>query len=717
MPKFTSKQKLKSGIPLGGIGAGKLEILPNGTLDFFTFLNNLDTPLTNSRKNKQATGVLGFCFGLIVRSRGQSFAKLLQTVKVSNYQIIEAIDFEGNFPFARLNFKDKDLPIKVTLEAASPFIPRDAGNSSLPAATFKFNFENKTGEDVFVSLAVMARNISSYWVVGRKNIIRDSDKFLSLDLVSINPLSGDASSGTLTIAIPKNSDREISYLGEFNLQKRTFIFEKNKISLAAWDYLLEFGRLPNINSQEPVSSESFQLGSCLCAELKVGAGKTEEARVYFSWYFPNCPEGHFYQNNFKNTAEVIGYLHDKKEKLFADSLRWQQKLNDTPLPLWLKDGLINNLYPFFSSSFWTKAGKFALLEAPGVCSLMGTLDVRFYGSIATMLFFPELEINEMRLFLKAQRQNGYVPHDLGHKRFDMPSNGTTPLLWKDLVPKFILMIYRDFLWFKQDKKFLEEFYPSAKNALEWILSTDKNGDFLPDNEGQDQTFDLWKFYGASSYVGSIFLASLLAMKKMAEISFDNQTQATCTEWFNRGRENFIKKLWNGKYFVCYNNGKDRSDASILGQLTGQWYAHLLGLDYIVPEELVKKAVKYLLAVNAKSSNFGAVNSMVSLRSRDSACLQSKNIWIGTNYAFASLAIYEGFVNEALSLAEKVYKATMEKSLNPWNQPDMIDAESAECLFGDHYMRNLVIWAIPLALAQRNKKIKEAVDYISNYESK
>ncbi|MDP2939492.1 MAG: GH116 family glycosyl hydrolase [Candidatus Omnitrophota bacterium] len=714
MVKFNSSQKLKSGVPLGGIGAGKIEILPNGALDFFTFLNNLDNPLTNSKKNKEAKGVLGFHFGLVVKNSRLNFAKLLQTVKIDNYKNIERIDFEGNFPFATLQFIDKELPIKVILHAGSFFIPQDASNSSLPQAAFSFKLENKTDEDVFISLAIMARNIVSYWGVGRKNVVRDEDKFISIDFSSINPLETDTLAGTFSIAAPKSNDREISYLAEFNLQKKAFHFEQNKISLKAWEYLLEFARLPNINSKDCVSSESFQLGAALCVETKIPPGVTKEIPIYFSWYFTNCSEGHFYQNNFKNTDEVIHYVHNKREKLLSASLGWQKKINDCDLPLWLKDALINNLYPFYSSSFWTKTDKFALLEAPCMCSLMGTLDVRFYGSIATALFFPELEIKEMRLFLKAQKQSGYIPHDLGHKRFGMPSCGTTPLLWKDLNPKFMLMVYRDFLWFDRDRKFLEEFYPAAKNALEWILSTDKDGDFLPDNEGCDQTFDLWPFFGASSYVGSIFLASLLAMKEMADIVSDKKTKHTCLEWFKKARENFVKKLWNGRYFICYNNGKIRGEASTVGQLIGQWYAHVLGLDYIVPKELVQKAIRYILSVNARASNFGAINSMLSKQEVDNTCWHSKNIWIGLNYAFASLAIYEGFTKEALSLAENIYQASA-VSLNPWNQPDMIDAKTGKYLFGDHYMRNMAIWAIPFALAKENKNVKEMIDYIVHYD--
>jgi len=41
------------------------------------------------------------------------------------------------------------------------------------------------------------------------------------------------------------------------------------------------------------------------------------------------------------------------------------------------------------------------------------------------------------------------------------------------------------------------------------MRTDTNDDYLPDNEGQDQTFDLWEFRGTNSYTSSIFLADSL----------------------------------------------------------------------------------------------------------------------------------------------------------------------------------------------------------------
>ena len=59
MPRYTSHDNVKSGVPLGGIGAGKMEIMPNGSINFITFQNNWSVPL-----NGGAGGILGFHFGI-----------------------------------------------------------------------------------------------------------------------------------------------------------------------------------------------------------------------------------------------------------------------------------------------------------------------------------------------------------------------------------------------------------------------------------------------------------------------------------------------------------------------------------------------------------------------------------------------------------------------------------------------------------------------------
>jgi len=358
------------------------------------------------------------------------------------------------------------------------------------------------------------------------------------------------------------------------------------------------------------------------------------------------------------------------------------------------------------------------LEAPEVCPLTGTLDVRFYSSIALALLFPRLESNEIRQFADMQRAYGYVTHDLGRLRLDMPSISTNRLFWKDLNSKFILMVYRDYLWTKDDD-FLKKLYPFVKKAFYWLVGTDKNKDDLPDNEGADHTFDLWSCYGASSYTSSIFLAGTLALMKMAEIVDDKDTKKVSLEYFKKGKKNFEKKLWHKGYFIEYNNrGNRNSDglpkislACCMSQLMGQWYAHLLDLDYIVAKTKVRKAIETILKLNAQDSPYGITSSVYPNGERNRESIHSENIWIGISYGFLSLLIYEGFEKEALDIAQRMWSNISENQRNVWNQPDIYSSSQGEYLFGDHYMRNLSIWSLIFALSRKNKKIK---DFLHNF---
>lgn len=242
--------------------------------------------------------------------------------------------------------------------------------------------------------------------------------------------------------------------------------------------------------------------------------------------------------------------------------------------------------------------------------------------------------------------------------------------------------------------------------MEWEFSQDRDGNGLPDNEGKDQTYDLWDFYGTNSYSSSIFLASLVACMKMAKLMGDNRFYKRCKDCFEKGKISFEKELWNGSYYIAGRSKKQSYTACTAGQLNGQWYAHLLNLGYILPKEHVKKAVKTILDLNGKVSRFGIVNSVYPDGKIDDSSYHAENIWTGETYAVCALAVYEGFVDEALDIARKTWENFVYKRHNVWSQPDVVFAKDGSLGDGELYVRNMSLWAVPFALARHEKRVKE-----------
>lgn len=749
MPYYTSVHKLDSGVPLGGIGAGKVEIFPDGTLTNFTHQNNWDNPIGSTGGLNHVDARVGHHFGVWASRRREGerpVARVLQTVDVAGLPRVREIEYAGEYPFAKLNYIDPALPIEVRLEAFSPLVPGDGRMSAMPVAIFMFTLTNSDSESaVEASIMVTARNTVSAWNVGRYNQAVSGGDVRGVLFSADSPLPTDTACGTVCLATTVQAG-EVSYHNAWNLKTLDpFNVTLQNVNLAPWDSFLVTGSLSAkewraLPVSPVVQGEGIELGGAIAVRTMLGPGEAKSIPFVLAWHMPNSHFGHVYEQDYVDAVEVAKVALSNLDSLHRGASRWEASLAqaraDTTdsladgvkesgasraneyggacrgLPAWLEDAMLNNLYVLSSGSWWDREARFALFEASRRCQLMNTVDVLYYASIPVSWCYPKLQESTITLVANAQRDDGYIPHDLGRGRIDYPSDGTTaPPRWKDLCPKFVLMVYRDVLWWGGEK-LLSRLYDPAKRAMLWAIGSDLNGDYLPDNEGADQTFDNWSFQGANSYTSSIYLAALLACEKMAESVGDHAFSQELRRKFVLGQQSFDRQLWNGKYYRVVASEQNRTpehEACTTGQLNGQWYAHLLGLGYILPREHVVSAVRAMLETNGSMSRFGAVNAVLPDGSVDRTNSHSGNVWPGETYALASLAVYEGMVDEGLELARKVWANITDNMKNPWDQPDVIDSVTGEYGFGDHYMRNMVVWAPAFALSERDPRVKQALD--------
>lgn len=704
-----------SGVPLGGIGTGKIEILPNGGLSGITFQNNWNAPLVNVRAGKRGrsrySGLLGFHFGLWASRNGRRQAVLLQTEKISDYPRVDAISYDGLWPKATLTYKKRGPALdglNVQLTALGTVRASDARGSARPGALFRFTIRNFLPSAVDVSVLGIVRNLVGVDEIGRVNQVVKGPSAVSVVCTAENPYPGDPTWGQFAISAPRSG--RVTHLKQWNMQKTNFRFDAETLDLKAFDLFQSQGDLPNRDDGSPQRGGGATWGGALAVRKKIGPRQTGVFDFVLSWHYPVHPAGHQYERQFKSAAGAGRAVLRDRERMVAACDRWQKPLEKTGLPPWLTDALFNNLYVLTSTTWWDRTGGFAFFEAPVICPLMGTLDVRYYATVPFVRMFPDLERRELHQFALAQRPDGYIPHDLGRNRLDNPNDGTTRYPWKDLNPKYVLQVYRDVLWLK-DRSFLNRMYPSAKRAMLWSFGTDKNGDGLPDNEGADQTYDVWEFFGTNSYTSSIFLASVLAFEKLAMLKNDRSMARMCRARFEQGKRSFIAQLWNGRFFVAgWSKGKVYP-ACIAGQLNGQWCAHLLNLGYLFPPAMVRSAVREVLRLNGRDSKYGVTNSVFPNGRRDTSNAHASGIWPGESYAVAALAIYEGMESEGLRIAKKTWENMTKVQKNPWNQPDVVHAADGTFGFGDYYMRNMAIWAVAEALAAKRPALRRALDAV------
>ncbi|MBR3817479.1 MAG: hypothetical protein IKJ27_12235 [Clostridia bacterium] len=164
MPKITATKTHSSGIVLGGIGAGSVELLPDGEFHCWQIAN---PPRFAKRSNEKkvddgegSTGALSFW----VREKKENGQPVIRKLGMKTeaedftYRMfawnkpVERIDFDGRFPVCDLDYTDSALSCKVSLRAVSPFVPHNSDASSTPGFYLDFTLENPSDEVAEISI-------------------------------------------------------------------------------------------------------------------------------------------------------------------------------------------------------------------------------------------------------------------------------------------------------------------------------------------------------------------------------------------------------------------------------------------------------------------------------------------------------------------------------------------------------------------------------------
>ncbi|MHB0998890.1 MAG: GH116 family glycosyl-hydrolase [Armatimonadota bacterium] len=278
-----TNESWKSGVPFGGIGCGKLEILTDGWLGYYTGNHNWDRP----------TGRLKGAFMAVhAESGGKNTARMLRLPRQDEYanvRNIEKIEYSGWYPTAGLTYHDADLPVDLRLNAWSSLIPNNIEDSSLPYAYFNFRVYNPGKESAKVTLLVSWPNLigfggevgfagknNVYWndLDGNKQHLMQNEhlKGLIYETSRLKTTSGPNTIGKYLLCTPENGEN-VRYIENFDASADRLPF---------WESFCR-GDLQSY-TQSGIPKEP---AAAIAVTHMLKPGETRDVDFILVWHFPN----------------------------------------------------------------------------------------------------------------------------------------------------------------------------------------------------------------------------------------------------------------------------------------------------------------------------------------------------------------------------------------------------------------------------------------------
>jgi len=659
-------------------------------------------------------------------------------------------DYYSLYPKSWYDYRWERFPAHVVLEQFSPVLPNNYRESSYPVAVYRWHAENPTEKPVTVSVLLSWTNMLGWFRDfttdmhnsmdnGNHNRFMDESavnghvKGIVFDRVHPQGVKEDFD-GQWAIASVESPGVEITY-------QTTFLPGSGA---EVWGPFSKDGRLANDNNSWISSGEP--LAAAIAVRFTLRPGEKRIIPMTIAWDMPVTQFGSG-RKWYRKYADFYGTSGQNAWKIakdgLADASKWSDEIdawqapyvNDESKPQWYRGELFNEMYILTDGgSFWgrpvdspaTTEKTFSFMECFDY-PFHSTLDVLFYGDMPLVKFWPDLDKQIMRQFantvpedltekymwqwksmqtqslqFRLRKAKGAVPHDLGIPQedpFKLPNafSWQNTNDWKDLNSKFVLMIYKDYVFTgKKDVAFLRYTWPAIQEALEHLRKYDRTGDGLPqDDDYPDQTYDVWIVHGESAYCGGLWLAALRAAEEIAHALGDNTAAAKYHDWFEKGQKTYVSKLWSGDYFR-YDTLSEYRDDIQADQLAGQWYANMTGLGDLVPREMQIKAAKKIYAFNVMkfaNGEMGAVNGIAPDGSIVTSNEQVQEVWTGTTFGVAALMLGEGLKDEGYRTAWGVYHTTYETQGYWFRTPEAWEKDGH--YRASMYMRPAAIWAMEM----------------------
>lgn len=717
--------------PLGGVAAGSISLGGRGQLRDWEIFN---------KPNKGFSPNYGFPAIWARAGAGKPVARVLEAHILPPYEgasglgannvpglsRLESAKFTGEYPLARIDFSDRSLPVNVSLEAFSPFIPHEADDSGLPVAVLRYRVTNPGSIAASVSIAFSIDN-----PMKGQNQILSSGSISGLlmnspaDLAPEDPMRGEF----ILCALQTTGTRTDVWRGW--PQGRWW-----NSPMQFWDDFSDDGQL----APEPAARNAVGV---LSLQRAIPAGKSAEFTFLLAWRFPNrtpdwcgwkAPKdkgkvviGNHYCTRFPTAQAAAEYAAANLARLESQTRLFAKAFRSSTLPAAVKEAAGANLSTLASTvCFRTADGEFHGFEGVNDhsgCCFGNCTHVWNYES-ATPHLFPSLA-RSLR-----GASFGYSMEDSGAMNFRqvLPDGfERSGYAAADGQMGQIVHAYLDWT-LSGDNDWLRRMWPRIQKGIEfaWVPGGwDANRDGVLEGV-QHNTYDV-EFYGPNPMCGIYYLAALRAGEEMARAVGDAAAAAEYRGLFESGRQWIDANLFNGDFYVqkiqgfakesiapSLRSGMGSDDTEkpeyqlgegcLVDQLVGQYLAEVAGLGALVSPEHTRKTLASIYRFNYKRSlathdtvqRTFALNNEAAMVICDYGNAQRPRIpfpyyaevMTGFEYSTAAHMIFAGMIREGVECIGNIRARYDGAKRNPWDE--------AEC--GHHYARAMASWSAVLALS-------------------
>jgi uncharacterized protein (DUF608 family) len=719
--------------PLGGIGTGSIGLLGRGSLRDFEIFNR---PNVGS--------VFPKTFALIrVKVEGQEPACRVLEGPISRpytpvdggkfhangegYPHMDECTFRGEYPFAWIDFTCYNLPVKVQLEAYNPFIPSEADASGIPAAILRYSVTNTGEAPVDISIAWSLLNlvghtpedVQQFRLNGNHqpggkyyNEIQEGPHVKGIFFGNKGLLENDPRYGSVALSTP---DPESATFARHWSQQVWF--------LPQYELWNSFKQTGTAVETKPRAVNHADAG-IVAITKQVMPGETETFTFFITWFFPTFEKywgsvpreqerprwKNYYASLFSDAFDVATKLGAQEADLHAETKKFHDALFGSTLPPHVLDAISANM-AILKTTTCLRLDDGTFYGWEGCDSTAGCCEgscTHVWGYQQALPFlFPSLE----RSMHDANYRYNVVYSDIGALEFRIqlplgaPHGLSKPCA--DGQMGGIMHVYREWKLSGNDE-WLREQWPRVKMALEFAFEDwdeEKTGVL---KNWQHNTYDV-DFYGPIMMLTGYYLGALEAGAEMARFMGEIEAAEEYMRIHESGCHWADKNLWDEEFYVQRLDLQIAKEFQVgrgclVDQLVGLELAHVAGLPGFLDHDHVVTALrsifKYNWKPNMKEHENGARLYAVNDEAATIICTwphgdrpeimfpYADEVMNGFEYQFAVHCIYEGLLEQGLTVVKSIRGRYDGWGRNPWDE--------FEC--GHHYARSMASYGLLIALS-------------------